>query len=263
MTRLRHSGRGLDRDLPTYECNLEYRPDSYWEVPASIYANIKGTKRRRLIAAATPDGPGGPPPAEVFKDSLDESLRDLLGSVHPSLMGGEYLPDYARNEVEIARIDHDSVMGDVISVRARRTRDGVIHYRVVDDCGMPTYVLKSSQPSTSPLSLGELIELIETTEIFDGDSILHLCYELSNGGFEARGLVVPTWREQFIRGGDAKRSVAYCQVSSSFYPDLERWYGRHAEGWIAERESERGEDDEDCEDDDHEDCLLREELGWR
>ena len=34
-------------------------------------------------------------------------------------MGGEYLPGYRRNEVEIVRIELDSTTSDVISLRAR------------------------------------------------------------------------------------------------------------------------------------------------
>jgi len=42
-----------------------------------------------------------------------------LDLIHPSFMGGEYLPDYRRDEIEIARIELESTTSDVISVRAR------------------------------------------------------------------------------------------------------------------------------------------------
>jgi len=45
--------------------------------------------------------------------------REGLGAIHPSFMGGEYLPGYRRNEVEIVRIELDSTTSDVISLRAR------------------------------------------------------------------------------------------------------------------------------------------------
>ena len=46
-------------------------------------------------------------------------------------MGGEYLPDYLPTEVEVARIDLQSIMRDAISIRACRDPKG-IRYRVVD-----------------------------------------------------------------------------------------------------------------------------------
>ena len=48
-------------------------------------------------------------------------------------MGGEYLPDYRANEVEIVRIELQSTTADVTSVRARLVgrKDPRIEYRVV------------------------------------------------------------------------------------------------------------------------------------
>jgi hypothetical protein len=39
--------------------------------------------------------------------------RSALGRLHPSFMGGEYLPDRRDTEVEIARINIDSTTSDV------------------------------------------------------------------------------------------------------------------------------------------------------
>ena len=50
-------------------------------------------------------------------------------------MGGEYLPGYRRNEVEIVRIELDSTTSDVISLRARpigRKRPRIV-YTLVDE----------------------------------------------------------------------------------------------------------------------------------
>ena len=49
-------------------------------------------------------------------------------------MGGEYLPPVKKGEVEIARISLESVSGDQISVRARRS-GGRISYSIVDEYG--------------------------------------------------------------------------------------------------------------------------------
>ena len=47
------------------------------------------------------------------------------------MMGGEYLPRIESDEVEIIRIDLQSITSDAIELRARRA-DGQIYYRVVD-----------------------------------------------------------------------------------------------------------------------------------
>jgi hypothetical protein len=68
-------------------------------------------------------------------DELSDEDREGLGAIHPSFMGGEYLPGYRREEVEIVRIELDSVTSDVISLRARpigRTRPQIA-YSLVDE----------------------------------------------------------------------------------------------------------------------------------
>jgi hypothetical protein len=56
---------------------------------------------------------------DLLREALDDDTRRSLDRIHPSFMGGEYLPDYGRDEVEIARIELESTTSDVISVRAR------------------------------------------------------------------------------------------------------------------------------------------------
>jgi hypothetical protein len=55
-----------------------------------------------------------------------------LGSIHPMFMGGNYLPETNTDEVEIARIELNSVTYDVTCVFAR-FQNGTIYYRVVDE----------------------------------------------------------------------------------------------------------------------------------
>ena len=56
--------------------------------------------------------------------------RSALGRLHPSFMGGEYLPDRRDTEVEIARINIDSTTSDVTRIYAKAGKDR-IRYRVV------------------------------------------------------------------------------------------------------------------------------------
>jgi hypothetical protein len=66
-------------------------------------------------------------------------------------MGGEYLPDPAEQEVEIARITTASTTQDV----ARR-RKRCIRYKWVDEYGGETLSGRSTRTSTRPLTLGAL-----------------------------------------------------------------------------------------------------------
>ena len=68
----------------------------------------------------------------LMQNVLDKAMREAWGRMHPSNMGGEYLPPLRKGEVEIARISLESVTADQISVRARRVRER-IRYRVVDE----------------------------------------------------------------------------------------------------------------------------------
>src|SRR5262249_39344152 len=87
-----------------------------------------------------------------------------LGRIDLTFMGGEFLPDVGTNEVEVARILFDSAAQDAISVRATRS-DGAIHYRVVDEYQRTLRCTPST--STKPLTLGELVTLIDTCELVD------------------------------------------------------------------------------------------------
>jgi len=72
---------------------------------------------------------------ELLRDSLNEEVRISLGKIHSTFMGGEYLPGYRRQEVEIARIALASTTSDVISLRARPPGSR-IKYRLGRSLGM-------------------------------------------------------------------------------------------------------------------------------
>ena len=205
--------------------DMNFRPDSYWDEDA-ILANVKGEFRRRQILQAINDGEVDEIPPPILTDSLPEHLRDFMGSIHPMLMGGEYLPDYRENEVEIARVALDSTTADVITVRARP--DGkVIRYRVVDEYDSK-YILEK-ETSQQPLTLGELVTLMDTVE----------CIE-----FESEGLVDHHWWYMASESYDPYSCVDFTTVSSQFYPQLAEYYERAADKWIAMREEMFGYDEE-------------------
>jgi hypothetical protein len=77
-----------------------FRPDGYWDSPNAIIANIKGTWRRELVEEITCGGGGGPH-VRFLAYELSPTDRKLADMCHPEMMGGEYLPEYRKGEVEI------------------------------------------------------------------------------------------------------------------------------------------------------------------
>ena len=94
-------------------------------------------------------------PPVLLQSALPDPLRQYLGSLHPSGMGGEYLPDLATQEVEIARITIASTTQDVTCVYARQAGDAIA-LRVVDEYDGGTLSTKRGRKYPGPLSLGEL-----------------------------------------------------------------------------------------------------------
>src|SRR5262245_28041430 len=153
--------------------DLEFRPSSYFEPsdPAmEIISRVKGDQRRRRLKELLEAG--GIEEADDFllKEELSDEERRTLGRCHPQFMGGEYLPSLKPEEIEIARVSLDSTTGDVISIRARR-RGETIHYRIVDDYYSDGHRYKwRPQKSTCPLTMHELIGLIDSVRVIGDDN---------------------------------------------------------------------------------------------
>lgn len=209
--------RGIDYD---------YRPVSYWRdetLAQAVLKNIKGEFRREQVRKALADGSMESVPEEILKEAVSENVRRYAGSIHPYLMGGEYLPDCVDGEVEIARISLQSTTFDVISIRARRTTKGTILYRVVDEYEGDFQLSRSR--SKKPLSLQELIFFLEGTELEGLKGGLLLGYNNMNAEFLGR---------------DELRH--FTRISSEFYPQLSAHCERVFDDWVAEAQQEESED---------------------
>jgi hypothetical protein len=197
--------------------DLDFRPRSYfWPMGLRehLLATVKGTLRRELIAllgereALADEAVAG----ILARERISEPLRRALGRIHPAFMSGEYLPDLRRGELEIARVTVGSVMGDVTSVRARRTKKGIA-YRIEDE--HETEYEARPRWSREPLSMLELIRLIENAK--PASPTLGVLKMNREGGSEWDDL------EGFV------------EVTSPFYPQLGAWYERYLGLWIASR----------------------------
>jgi hypothetical protein len=193
---------------------MTFRPVSYWDTPDAIFANIKGEQRRLMVERLLEEGKAQEIAHWMLRDELTDEERREIGSIDPLLMGGEYLPDYASQEVEIARVALRSSTGDVTSIRAR-SADGLIHYSVADE--YETDYRCSPTTAPAPLTLGELITLIDT---------------VSNEATGEVGLTSTVRDEGLECGSDPDDLVDFVRVSSRFYPELETYYAADAEEWL-------------------------------
>ena len=213
------------------QLNLRYRPTSYWadeESPRSRIHRIKGEDRRdtawSVLDRGEPDQLADP----EFDQSLSDEIRDFRGRIHPSLMGGEYLPDFDEGEVEIARVALASVTGDVISIRARRDQ-GRVRYRIADE--YETVFHFRPTESEGPLTLGELINLIDSVK--------------GEGSYPDFGQGLTDVFRDAIDNGEPEELAQFVTVSSDFYPDLEPYYAAEGQAWLGDRLAATAEAEKD------------------
>lgn len=198
--------------------DLDFTPKSYFTerdlglaIPSDIMGRARRDMARRLATDPSADIDDVPP--ELLESVLTPVQREALGAIHPSLMGGEYLPPLRKGEVEIARISLQSVTADQISLRARRTEKG-IEYAIVDEYdGGGAYDLRP-RASAAPLSMRALVAMLDGAHEGGGAVLCHL--ELNADTKE-----------------DAKRLLGFVSVESDFYPELGRYYARRIGRWYA------------------------------
>ena len=206
-----------------------FRPSSYWEdydPLAAILRNVKGANRRQMITDYWNAGRIDELAPDLLADETAPELLQFLERLHPSFMGGEYLPDLLPAEVEIARISLQSTTFDVISIRAHREPGSeLIHYRIEDE--YDTHFEFEPPTSAEPLTHDEMVALIDGVDGGNGGG-LALCYNEMN----------------FECVGDADSLRNFTTVSSTFYPDLEDHYEALFDRWVEEKQ-ELCHDEED------------------
>ena len=146
--------------MPKLDLDLNFRPQSYfWPLNerSHVVSAIKGAERRAYVELMIAQGREAELPPDLLQPNLrPEELRATI-AVHPSFMGGEYLPDRQDEEIEIARITLASVTQDVTCVYASRTGDDIT-YRVVDEYDDMTLTGARTRTSRLPLTVSELTD---------------------------------------------------------------------------------------------------------
>jgi hypothetical protein len=208
----------------------DFRPGSYWGSPSdplqALLRNVKGKRRRKMIRDYYTAGKFDEVCSALLGDSLDEDIRKLLSYIHPTFMGGEYLPSYRRHEVEIARIELESTTSDVISLRASGS-DRRIRYRLVDE--YETEFNLPQQTSRRPFSLRELIFFLDAVKDCG-----------VNPDWHRFGFPLVYNEFNFLEGdADLETLRDFMSVDSDFYPELTLHYGRVINEWYSERKQLR------------------------
>ena len=202
--------------------DYDFRPQSYWEAVdplQAILVNVKGTRRRQMIRDYWEAGAIAELEKGLLRDNLREEDRIGLGKIHPSFMGGEYLPDYAEGEVEIARIELESTTADVISIRVKKEGERIA-YLIVDEYETEFNILPTH--SDKPLTLSELVSLIDgATE----EGSLGLYYTQMNYEGGERSI---EWLDQMRH---------FTRVESVFYPQLNLHYEKLLDLWYEEEKA--------------------------
>jgi hypothetical protein len=217
--------------------DLNYRPDTYWPDELNqeqLLARIPGQVRRDIARQVmAEDGDAGLNAVAANEDFNEVDRRDW-GMVHPSCMGGEYLPQLGDDDVEIARISLKSTTSDQVSIRAAKV-DGKIHYSVFDEYETE-YELAFTE-SELPLTLSELVELI--------DGSRHPESEMPGG------LLTSHWEYMLDWNYALDKAIDFASIESAWYPELTEYYEQVAIDWSeAKRKARPDLYDEDYEEED-------------
>ena len=201
------------------QVDYTYQPESYWYDSSLLQAllrDVKGVQRRKMIIDYYENDAINQLDDTFLQATLSEDQRKRFGMIHPSFMGGEYLPDCDNGETEIARIELKSTLADVTSIRAKRDGDEY-RYSVVDEHG-ESYSL-FNETSAETLTLGELIDFIDNSDQEGGwGGGLSLSYNNANADC----------------GMDREDLLEFTTISSGIYPQLKTHYDFVFSDWVQE-----------------------------
>lgn len=216
--------------MPTHDeldLDLNFRPQTYfWPLNerSHVVAAIKGAERRAYVERMIAEGHEAELPSDLLKPNLRPEELQATIAVHPSFMGGEYLPDRADDEIEIARITLASVTQDVTCIYASRAGNGIA-YRIVDEYDGESLTGPETCSSRLPMTVSELADFFLNT--FDLLSILDM-----NFGSEGR---------------QADEARAFSWGSSEFYPGFKALVAHRVEVWLKPQLAALAEEERDDE----------------
>lgn len=195
--------------------DYDFRPDAVLDVDQDsalyVVSRIKGSNRQEMVIDYIQRGKADELEPGLLRETLPREEIDALARVNATFLGGEFLPDFLTDEVELVRLVMQTPHRDTVSVRARPAGDEGILLRAVDEYGTDFPGTDEKLPERP--SLRELINWLEG-ESGTADSLL----------------LFPV--EQALAGGSRPEDVSgFVEVRSLFYPGLPA----HAYSAYAER----------------------------
>jgi hypothetical protein len=190
-----------------------YRPtDYFWAYDRGIRlaSNIKGAERKALYERLLKEGDSGACDQIFMQPSLTVEQR-RIANTHPAFMGGEYLPDCAPNEVEIARVTIASTTQDVTCIYAKRITGG-IEYRVVDEYEGMTLDDESISFRAELMTLSELVQFL-------------------TNGWDLRLVLAANFEEHGYPKNKVKSFIV--DASSSFYAQFGDAIHKYVDDWLS------------------------------
>jgi hypothetical protein len=189
--------------------DYEFRSDSYWQEGADAIdhalRSIGDAHRRKVIADLWREGKLTEVLAEIFAANLspeEEFGPHNLGPPDGTAGAKDDPRRFPPGEVELLRVTIGVPALNRISLRARPAASGRIAYRMVDD--EERFYAPEPAFSDAPLTLGELIELLESARPAD-----------TVGRF---------LQFQVRQGIDPGLAAGTTRVESALYPDVTRHY---------------------------------------
>lgn len=177
-------------------------PEFAWQPIANYAAKFKSVRRGVECTDYRPAN---------YWSAKEKPLRGSHTDIRKACYDvGEHLPELSPGQVEIARIALASTTGDVVSVRARRSKH-VIEYSVVDE--YETQFTFQPQASEEPLTLKEIIGMIDGLRVEEVGSTF-IWEVLEN-----------------LDDDDRDDASEFLSVHSDFYPGLYTHFERLIEDW--------------------------------
>ena len=197
----------------TTRIDLDFAPKSYFQslsLETKIRSKTTGQLRKEAVVESSRVKFTSP---YALKGQITEEEKRAASQIHPSYMGGEFLPNFDQKEIEICRIVLKSTTLDVTSVRVTLS-EKTYFYSVIDEYEIFDYDLPI-KTSTTPLTTEQMLEQIDNCLIKEHGE---------GSGDEFQGLMSPVLMKHLNGGRPSRDLVDYISVESAFYPELANYY---------------------------------------
>lgn len=181
--------------------DFDQRPERYWDDDDVLAKLLRGVRDSEQHSRLTRHWASGD--IQKLEAELDSDVSDDLDQGH--------MPGCMPWEKEIAVITLDSVNGDMISVRALKSKDN-IRYKVMDEYGSQFKLQR--EVSDLPLTLQEMINFLDQTSLEGLPGGISLGYNRMNAEYAGRAEL-----------------RHFTSIKSRFYPDLKKHYEQVFDVW--------------------------------